>query len=751
MQRVIPFVLLLVFCSLGALAAETVTIEPTQSPIQIDGDLSDSGWQRATRYETWFETNPGDNIEPSVKTIGYVTYDSRFLYVAIESFDPNPKAITAQYGDHDQISGNTDDFAGVILDTRNDGKTAFEFFLTARGVQYDAIQDDGGSGEDSAPDFFWDSSARIHDKGWTAEMRIPFSSLRYNNPNPSQWGLILYRNMPRERRYQIFTNRLPRGSSCFICHLDKVTGLRDLPSGDHIVVAPYVTANQLGQTRDGLGSPFVNRQIGGEAGLDVKWNPTADMTLDATINPDFSQVESDAAVISTNERFAIFLPEKRPFFLEGVELFSSPIQAVYTRTLTAPRWGARTTGKWGHYNYTMLVAQDRGGGSVIVPSAYGSATPLQDFSSIAAIGRVRRDFGTSFVSMLTTLRQAEGGAYNRVFGPDFLWRIGEGKTLIGQFLYSQSETPNRTDLYEEWNGQKLSGHAAYAQFTSNSPTRDFYIHYADYAKGFRADNGFIPQVDYRGSYSEAGRTWRPKGFFNRVRLYGMGEYQQTQDGTLLYRLASTGFGADGKYRSFLRLRYARDTVSNLEELADGSERLHFFDRDRLYYTVQFAVSRVVSFVSFDGWIGDEVDFVRNRLGRGSSISTSVTLRPNPHLQVALSSGIRWLGISGDRLFTAQTERIKATYTFNPRTFLRAIVQNTRTNRDVALYGGDVDQHSGSLASQLLFAYKLNWQTVFYVGYGDLQEVQTDSTHLREGELFPSNRQFFAKVSYAFQR
>src|SRR5215203_2723082 len=128
-----------------------------------------------------------------------------------------------------------------------------------------------------------------------------------------------------------------------------------------MVLAPYVTARQLGEPREGLGSDFVNHQIGSEAGLDFKWNPTADMAVDATINPDFSQVESDVAVISTNERFAIFIPEKRPFFLEGIELFSTPIQAVYTRTLTSPRWGARGTGRFGATGYTALVSSDRGG------------------------------------------------------------------------------------------------------------------------------------------------------------------------------------------------------------------------------------------------------------------------------------------------------------------------------------------------------------------------------------------------------
>ncbi len=742
----IAFVFLLGIPVVLTAAEAPLTIEPTGAPIQIDGVINESEWANATKYETWYETNPGDNIEPKVKTVGWVTYDSRFLYFAVESTDPNPKAISAPYADHDQISGNTDDYVGVLLDTRNDGKSGYLFLVTARGVQYDAITDDAGSGEDNSPDFFWDTAAKVHATGWSAEARIPFSSLRYEGSSPAQWGLTLYRNYPRDRRYQMFTDKLPRDVNCFVCNWGKVTGLRDLPTGDHIVLAPYVTANQLGEARDGvLGNELVNHQIGADGGFDLKWNPTADMTIDGTLNPDFSQIESDVAVISTNERFAIFIPEKRPFFLEGVELFSTPIQAVYTRTITSPRWGARTTGKSGAYAYTAHVTQDRGGGDVIIPSAFFSNFGLQDFSSIAAIGRVRRDLGhRSFVSFLATTRESEGGAHNRVFGPDFQWRIGDNNTITGQVLYSSTEEPNRTDITKAWNGEKLGGLASQVWYQYSTAKNDFFVQGNYFDKEFRADNGFVPQVGYRGSYSEVGHTWRPKGFFSRIRGYTFGEYDETQDGNLLYRLVSAGFGADGKFRSFTRIRLAHDTVNN-----DGPT----FSRDRLYYQVQFNVSRVLSYVSFDGWIGEEVDFANDRLGRGANMNTNVDLRPGEHLRVGLLSGMRWLNIDGDRLFTSQIERVKATYTFNPRMFLRAIVQNERTHRDRLLYGDDpndpnddIPRFGGGLSGQLLYAYKLNWQTVFYVGFGDLREVTGG-----EGDFEPSSRQFFAKVSYAFQR
>ncbi|HEX9459571.1 MAG TPA: carbohydrate binding family 9 domain-containing protein, partial [Thermoanaerobaculia bacterium] len=224
MYRSLALLLFVVVAAPSVYAADDAparTIHRAAGPITIDGDLSDPGWQNALTSETWYETNPGDNIEPKVKTVGYITYDDRFFYAAIHSFD-NPADIRAQLGDHDGISGNSDDFAGVILDTRNDGKTAMEFFVNAAGTQYDASQDDASGNEDSSPDLFWDSAVKRTADGWILELRIPFSSLRYQQKSPQIWGIILYRNMPRERRYQIFDHKLPRGSNCFVCNYNKV-------------------------------------------------------------------------------------------------------------------------------------------------------------------------------------------------------------------------------------------------------------------------------------------------------------------------------------------------------------------------------------------------------------------------------------------------------------------------------------------------------------------------------------------------
>ena len=241
-------------------------------PVTIDGDLSDPAWARAERVDRWYETNPGDNVEPQVRSVGYLAYDDRFFYAAFDFEDPSSSQIRAPLSDRDNVSGNATDYAGVILDTRNDGRTAVLLLATPRGVHYDADSDDA-SGEDESPDYFWDSAARITERGWTLEIRVPFSSLRYRSADPQTWGILLYRNRPRDFRYQMFSAKLPRGGNCFICRANTLVGLEKLPSGGGIVVAPYASASQRSEPADGLGTPLKAGDTKPRAGVDLKWMP----------------------------------------------------------------------------------------------------------------------------------------------------------------------------------------------------------------------------------------------------------------------------------------------------------------------------------------------------------------------------------------------------------------------------------------------------------------------------------------------
>lgn len=718
-----------------------LAIARAAGPIVLDGNLEDAGWKGVQPITQWFETNVTDNTEPPVANSAWLAYDDKFLYAAFRFDDPDPKHIRAPLGDHDNLSGYTD-YGGVIVDSRNDARTAQMFLANAHGLQYDALTSDV-SGEDNSPDYYWDAAGKVTATGWNLELRIPFSSLRYADPANPTFGLLLYRNYPRDRHYQFFSARLPRDVNCFICNSSKLSGLANLPKGSHLVVAPYASAQRSDALSDTLGSPLANGNPKSDGGLDVKWSPLANAAIDATFNPDFSQVESDVAQIAANERFALFYPEKRPFFLEGIDLFAMPFQAVYTRTITSPSVGLRMTGRAGTTAYTALVAHDRGGGLVILPGPQGSDFAAQDFRSDAAIVRFRHEMGPSFISVSGTDREIEGGGYNRVAGPDFQWRPRPTDSFTGQALWSESHTPDRQDLTSEWNGQTLADRALLLNYQHADARFDLFAQGQDIGEQFRADNGFIPQVGYREAYFETGWTFRPKDhFLSRIRVFSADFVDVTPDGNRLSQRVSAGAGMDGKLNSFVRVELNHDGYL-------VGDTLLYRLRPRLQ--VQASPGRVLNSITVDTYFGEEIDFDNAREGTGVSVAATFTLRPTDHFELANRTSGRWLNVdaeNGDsgQLFRAGVERLRATYMFNSRCFLRLIGQYVVTERNPSLYLFAVDAKSATFGGSGLFAYKVNWQTVFYAGYGD------DRSYLAgTDKLEPASREMFLKVSYAFQR
>ena len=726
----------------STMRGSSISISHASAHISIDGDISDEGWRGATRIDKWYETNPGDNIEPKVRNVGWIAYDDHALYAAFEFEDPNPRALRAPYADRDDIGGGGNDYGGVILDTRDTAHTGVLFVVTPRNIQYDSVLDDS-SGEDSSPDFFWESAAKINEHGWTLEIRIPFSSLRYKNAERQRWGIMLYRNYPRDRHYQFFSATQPRGSNCFICHENVLEGLERLPSGGHLVAAPYISASEAAHPVEGPGSRFVSEPVKPHGGADVKFTPNADTVVDFTVKPDFSQIESDTAQISANERFALFFPEKRPFFLEGVDLFQTPIQAVYTRTITDPLWGSRVTGKVAGARYTVLVADDDGGGSAIVPGPTGSSFASQDFGSTATIARVKRDIGLSFVGLLLTDREShDGNGHNRVVGPDFQWRPSGHDVLTGQWLISASKTPNRPQDAAEWTGQSFHSQAGTLQWSRSLKHFDTTNQYRQLGEKFRADTGFVPQVGYREVVSSTGWTVRPKGFLSRQRTFFNFQQQNfLTGGSLITRQIEPGGGMDTRWGGFMQYRFTNDRVLSGDRV---------FDRNRFNYIMFFSPSRRISQIGLFGNVGQEIDFANSRLGHGPSNEIHLTVNATNHLAFDTSATIRSLyvddlaGVSR-RLFRAQVSRVKGTYTFSARMFARGILQYVSTRNDPSLFLRPVDAKSGSLEGSALLAYKLNWQSVMFIGYGDTREL-TDRDRFEK-----QDRQFFVKLSYAFQR
>jgi len=707
--------------------------------IVLDGVLSELAWQQGGRVERWFEVSPGENSPPAVETTGYLAYDERFLYVGVDCRDPEPARIRAALGDRDDYG--LSDAVGVALDTRNDGKAAAEFWVNAGGSQYDAVLDDATGIEDAAPDFLWSSAARVTERGWTVEIRIPFSALRYAERDPEAWRILLQRNYPREFFYQFTSTTIPRGSSCYVCRANPLRGLAGLPAGGRLVATPFATGRAVGEAPEGPGSRLAEARVAGAFGGDVKWLPHPSVAVDATIHPDFAQIESDVAQIGVNERFALFYEEKRPFFLEGRELFATPIRAVHTRTVTAPAWGARVTGHTGGLSYALLITGDEGGGSVLVPGADSSSLARQELASDAWIGRLRRDFGGGFFGLLATGRELAGGGRNRVAGPDFQWRPNPRDTVTGQLLFSRSVTPRRPDLESEWDGRRLAGHAGDLRWRHAGAHLDGLAEVLDVGEGFRADDGFVPQVGLRRASGEAGWTLYPEGAIRRVRWFAFVDRAVDRHGDLLDREISAGASLVGRWSSSATLRLAE------ERRRAGGVVLR---QRRLHFDAALRPLRFVSEVRLSGAAGEAIDYENQRTGSGAELTLSARLRPSRRLELKLDLERRFLDVDAADgrarwLFTAEVRRVKGTFHLSPRAFARLVVQETETHREPSLYRETVPRRSADAAASALFSYRLNSQSALHLGYGD-ESALTD-----QGRVGLTRREAFVKISYAIQR
>jgi len=289
----------------------TFVVTPTNETITIDAMLDETVWHQMVPIELPFEIEPGENIPAPVRTEFLITYDTNNLYLAFRAFDPEPAAIRAHVTDRDRAY--RDDLVGIMLDTFNDRRRGYEFFVNPLGVQMDSSRNEvgGGKSEDDTWDAIWSSAGRITGDGYVVEIAIPFSSLRFPKTAGEQsWRIAPFRAYPRNVRHQIFTVPLQRGNNCFFCQVPVFVGFAGITPGRNLEIAPTLTTqrtDERGETVDRKGSwhdgPFQT-----EAGVSARWGITPNLSLNLALNPDFSQVEADSAQLATNTRYALYFP-----------------------------------------------------------------------------------------------------------------------------------------------------------------------------------------------------------------------------------------------------------------------------------------------------------------------------------------------------------------------------------------------------------------------------------------------------------
>ncbi|HKS57299.1 MAG TPA: DUF5916 domain-containing protein [Steroidobacteraceae bacterium] len=713
-------------------APERAAFGRAAGEIVIDGRLDDASWKSATPQTKFYEIYPANIGEPPVATMVSFLYDDRNIYVAVRALDPRPAAIRAPIVRRDQVLSDQD-YIEVFLDPLNTRRSAFFFRVSARGIVTDGQYDDKNRLRDYSPDFDFEAATVIDEEGWTAEMRIPLSSLRYQAGVENSWAYVIYRNLPREQVVTIASAPIPRGANCDLCYANVIEGIPVSRSGS-LSVIPHVEYARLD---DGMSG---SNQLDG--GIDLTWKPRENTVVDATIFPDFSQIEADAPQLTANTQFALALTEKRPFFLEGTDLLTTQIPVVYTRAFTDPDVGVRITDRSARHEYTAMALRDAGGGTVIEPGPINSRAALQDFESTAFVGRDRFLLDNGSVGMLATGRFNDDGSQNVVVGVDGTWTPSAADQVSAQWLRSETKNPQRPDLLESWTGQGLNGEAGALGWAHSSDAWYANVMYQSYSRDFRAWDGFVTQVGVSSLVAITDAYFYPDdgGFINRFGPELTVMRVQDNSGGRISQSVAPG----------VVIRAARDTYVSLawqpNALSTTLAGPRYCDSWVLGFSSTPFAWMPQAMISLSA--GETPDNATGAIGDGINLIATIPLRFS-RLEVGSTisyQSLRSRALDNDEktLFTERNMQVTATWHFSNKLNLRVTHQQASFDAAPPFGGLQSDVHARSRLSSVLLSYQSNWQTRYYVG------VLTGSDE-SSGPIHPDSRhnQIFAKISYAF--
>lgn len=734
----------------------------------VDGVLDEPAWARAARLTGFSQYQPVDGRPAEEETEVLVWYGPDAIYFGIRATEGHGDVVRATRANRDNIS--SEDHVQILLDTNNDRRLAYLFGVNPLGVQQDGTRSaafGGGAGGFSAagggtrtinplegnvdlnPDFAWSSSGRLTAEGYEVEIRIPFKSLRYQEAAVQDWGIHILRRS-QHSGFQDTWAPAVRANANFLAQAGVLTGLREMQRGLVLEVTP-TTTGRLDGSRDASGWRYDGA---GEFGADVRWGIRQNLTLNATVNPDFSQVEADVGQVTVNERFALFYPEKRPFFLDGIELFDTPNQLIYTRRIVAPVAGGKVAGKVGGLNVAALAAVDDE-----AYSATGADSPV--FGAI----RLRRDLGPSSTLGAVLTTREDGARFSRLGGADLRVYHSRLYYVELQAVHSWADAGagarRGTLLQADWD---RTGRGWGFHYSAKAISPDF-----EAATGFVNRTGIIQA-----------------NAFNRLTAYGAeGALIQTA-GTFIgvsrtWAHAAPGDGAIEGYESLT----PSATLRGGWQLGGGLSRSFFAFDPGLYagYTVETGTGeapfevpgparnlwsgslRVTTptFRQFTAtgslaW-GEVPVFQEAAPGRSFRAEAVLDLRPTQGLRTTLQ--VTRFRLSRERDGSRQSSetipRLKVEYQLSHAIFLRVVGQYTartrapledRDGRPIRVGGeADAGEVTNDFRMDWLFSYRPAPGTLLYFGYGStLREPE----EFRFRELRRTTDGFFAKASYLFR-
>lgn len=783
--------------------ARPVSLSRFEMPPVIDGKLDDNVWKKALILKDFYQTQPGDNIAPSKPTEVFLGYDPKFLYIAFHCYD-EPGKVRANIPKRDNIWD--DDYVGILFDTFNDQRKAYEFDFNPLGIQADGIWTDG-QGEDFSLDIVMESRGVVTEDGYTIEVALPFKSLRYVAGKDKLWGVHFWRRIKRFNNELDMWMPINRDQSSWLAQAGHLTGLEGLSTERTLDLIPSLTLSETGKRKAGItvaqlaqGGRFVNEPVKFDPGLTGKYSPKPTLTFDFAINPDFAQVESDQLVVTANQRFPIFFGEKRPFFLEGIDIFQTQIAAVHTRAIIDPDVAVKVTGRSGRNTYGLLLASDNGPGNFSEDERPTADPRFLDKNAQVGILRLKRDIGKSdsFVGLLGTYSRFVD-RYNELGGVDGRFRLDKQTTFSWQVLATYSR---RFFFYPEEGGsfdRKEPGLAYATSYDKDGRHWGYNFSTVGRSRYFRSDVGFSRRTNTNNFnyFLRYKSEPKPKAKLISWRVYNAfgGNYDwqghsqsfnnESQIQFSFRRQTYFGVGYDQGYErlfeeEFGPTRKSSDCVvkNNCTFAGDDNERST--PNRGIYLFAGSTPSKKYNFNLFVNRVWNQFDFDFGALPKfpraspsalaaagaraaglcgGSNqppvcnapqdpgpgdfwhIDGGVTYQPLPALSASLSfTRERLVRYDSRRVaFDENIVSLRTTYQFTRFLFARGRI--------------DFDSLASNWKGQFLLGWTPNPGTAFYVGYND--DLNRNGFNRFSGLLEPgfrrNGRTFFIKMSYLFRR
>ena len=737
-----------------------VTTVRAPGTITIDGVLDDPGWRGVGVVGNFAERSPGDGIAPQVATETWITYDDDNLYVAFVCTD-DPTALRATMCQRDQFFD--DDAVGIHLDTFGEGQWAYELYVNPYGIQNDAMWT-LVHGTDRGFDMIWHSAARVTETGYTVEIAVPFASMRFPVRDVQEWRLDLRRVHPRESYHQYAWAAWNRDDQCGPCQWGTVTGIAGVEAGKGLEILPSVIGYQTSEISNPLDadSGLDNGPVKGEASLGVKYKATSDVTLEGTVNPDFSQIEADADQIDVNTTIVLRFPERRPFFQEGNDLFRTYFNSFYTRMVVNPQVAAKATARWTKTSLAYMFARDENS-PYIVPTEERSYSRSLDFSTVNVLRGLQSLGNNSHAGFMLTDRRYDSGGSGTIVSGDFNFRLSGKYSWIGQYVWSDTREPEGVAVHAgetfadgrhtvDLDGESYTGNAFITEVRRSADRWNFVLDYNQVDQTYRTQTGYDPWNDQRNAFAWTNYNFNfAEGLIERITpgVFVNGRWNMAGERKWLHTNPQVSVNLRWA-QSRLDLGYnTGEEIWGGVEFADlWSARLDWNSRpsDRVGYYFGVNVGEGPALFSLER--GDEV-----------SVSAAMDIKPWNSLVIEPTVDyVKSTAAAGDELLFEQTiARMRLRWQLTPRFSLRLVVQhNSSVNppyRVEAVVGSFPDYHmyfGNKWEVDPLLTYRVNSFSVFYLGsthdFRDFNAAQSGTSKLYR----QTQRQYFMKVQYLFQ-